>query len=413
LKPELERIEGAAQRPWGAQFSGGARASTGERLDALRQMGDGDAWPWYQAGAWAESGPLAAETRLLGDYFLEDDPDGLPPGQRRYGRADNAYLSVTFPLGNVTLGRLRRNWTVHGADGLMLSAAATAYPQLALEFAVGRFALRSLTGELDTVLGTKRYVAGHRFDYQAPNLVLSFGETILYATNNGLLLRFLNPMEFLFFDHDNAPPDGTQNLTLDWQIWWRPGPVTLSGELMLDDLDVIPGARDPEPTLYALRIGVEETSLLPGVDVAVEYQRVSAFVYRTPNVVDNYTYLQRGLGTNFSDFDRVTVLVDVHPPLPGLRLTPLVQILRQGEGDLRYAIPPMAEYLASRSIFLGTTERTIRLGVRGRYQPTRHIWLGFDIGRNFVTNAEHVQDRARAEFAGTASLGVTLDVPRR
>ena len=162
-----------------------------------------------------------------------------------------------------------------------------------------------------------------------------------------------------------------------------------------------------------MRIGVEETSLLPGVDVAVEYQRVSAFVYRTPNVVDNYTYLQRGLGTNFSDFDLVTVLVDVHPPLPGLRLTPLVQILRQGEGDLRYAIPPMAEYLASRSIFLGTTERTIRLGVRGRYQPTRHIWLGFDVGRNFVANSEHLQDRVRAEFAGTASLGVTLDVPRR
>jgi uncharacterized membrane protein YbhN (UPF0104 family) len=413
LRPELRRLAEGTDWSWGVQFAGGVRASTGERLVALRETGSGDAWPWYRAGGWAEAGPLAAETRLLGDLFLEDDPDGRPPGQRRYGRADNAYLSATFPLGNVTLGRLQRNWSVQHADGLLLSDVATAYPQLALELTVGRFALRSLTGELDTLEGLKRYVAGHRLDYQSSDLVLSFGETIVYATEHGVALRFLNPLEFLFFDHENAPNDLTMNLALNWQVWWRPGPVTVSGELMLDDLDVIPGERDPEPTLYALRLGVEETELVPQVDVAVEYQRVAAFVYRTPNSVDSYTFLERGLATNFSDYDLLTASVDVHPPFAGLRITPVVQVLRQGEGDFRDPVPPTAEYLASPSIFLGTRERTIRLALRGRYQPLRYVWVGFDVGRNFVDNADHVEGAERSEFAGTAALGVTFDLPRR
>ena len=88
-------------------------------------------------------------------------------------------------------------------------------------------------------------------------------------------------------------------------------------------------------------------------------------------------------------------------------------MLRQGEGDFRDPVPPMAEYLASPTIFLGTRERTVRLAVQGRYQPRRYVWFEFDFGQNFVRNAGHVEGQERDGVAATASLGLTFDLPWR
>jgi hypothetical protein len=351
---ELRRLEGeSGAASWGVLVAGGARASTSQRLDPMRPTGDEGIWPWYNVGAWGEAGPIAAEVRLLGSTYLEDDPDGVDPGQRRGGRTDHAYVSADFKVARLTLGRLKRNWMVFGRDGLLVSDVPTAYPQLALEFRLGRFALRSFTGELDTLGGLKRYLAGHRLDYQAGDFVVSFGESILYATRTGPQLRFLNPLEFLFFDHDNLPDDVTQNLVLEGQVWYRTGGVALFAEFMLDDIDVSPDADDAEPLLYGLTLGGRWTSAAPWLALGLDYQRVSAFVYRTQaGIVDQYSFLQRGLGENFSDYDRLSLSADLYPPVVGLWLTPVLQVQRQGEGDLRDPLPPRDVYLASPTIFL-------------------------------------------------------------
>jgi uncharacterized membrane protein YbhN (UPF0104 family) len=411
LSRELARLEGSETGHWGIDLSGGARASTSKRLQVLRPTGDEDIWPWYTAGGWIEGGPFAMETRLLADRYLLHDPDGDDPGQRRFGRADNAYLSLTVPLGSFSLGRVKRNWSMLGSDGLMLSDVATAYPQLSLELKVGRLAVRSVTGELETIDGRKRYLAGHRLDYEADNLVLSFGESILYAGTTGLSLRFLNPAEFLFFDHDNAPGDLTQNLMLDGQIWYRTGKWVFHFEGMLDDVDVIPGERDPEPLLYGFTLGARVSSIKPWVDIGVTYEQVAAFAYRTPNLVDNYDFLGRGLGHNYSDYDLLTLVLDLYPAMAGLRISPVIQHQRQGEGDFRDPVPPMAEYLASPALLIGTVEKTLRLGVRGRYQPYRHFWLGWDLGENFVRNARSVEDDNVTEFTAVIEIGGTVSLP--
>lgn len=409
LAPELERLQRPRDYRVGLEVTAGGRGSTSQRLDPLRPLGEEDAWPRFTAGGWLETGPLAVESRLAGDVFLTYDPDGIDPGQIRGGRTDNAYAAATFPFGGVALGRFKRNWSALGTRGLMVSDAATPYPQIAFEARVGRLALRSFTGELDTLGASKRYLAAHRVDYHAGDFVVSFGESFLYLPAQGqLALRYLNPLEFLFFDQGNRPDDITTNLMLDAQLWYRRGGAAFYLEWMLDDIDVIPGERDPEPLLYAFRLGSRVTSLAPWITLSLDYHRVAAFVYRTPNVLDRYSFLGRGLGENYSDFDRLTVSADLFPALRGLRLSPTLQLQRQGEGDFRAPIPPMPQYLASPTIFLGTTERTFRLALRGRYQPSRHVWLSWDVGQNLIRNAGHVGGVNRSTFSAVAEFGLTI-----
>jgi hypothetical protein len=365
-------------------------------------------------GVWAETGPISAEVRLLGDLYFGDDPDGLDPGQRRAGRSDQAYIAADFSLASFAIGRFTRNWFAVGTPGLLVSNAATPYPQLGLELRAGRFALRSFLGELETLDGRKRYLVAHRLDYQSPNLVLSLGESNLHAPESGgLSLRFLNPVEFLFFDHDNAPNDAVQNLMLDAQAWARVGRVVIYAEGLLDDIDVRPEGPAAEPPLYAFTLGVRLAPITSRLSVGAEYQQVSAWAYRTPNVVDQYSYLERGLGQNFSDYDRLSLSMDLFPPVAGLRLSPTFVLQRQGEGNFRDSVPPMEEYLGSPSLFLGVRERTLRLALAGRYQPLRFAWLGWDVGQNFIRNRDHGPGRDESTFEAAGELGIRVDFPRR
>ncbi len=88
---------------WGAAIDGGASASTSQRLDPVRPLGDEGAWPYWRGGAWVEAGPVVAEARLFGDMYFNDDPDGVDPGQRRAGRTDHAYVSADFKVVSLQL----------------------------------------------------------------------------------------------------------------------------------------------------------------------------------------------------------------------------------------------------------------------------------------------------------------------
>ena len=419
FRAEIDRIAGREARGWGLRFTAGARASTSQRLDVLRPVGNEGIWPRYSAAVWVESGHLALETRVLGDLYLNDDPDGLSLGQGLGGRSDNAYLSLQLPHSAVTIGRLQRNWSALGTRGLMVSADPPAYSQLALELSLGRFTLTAFTGELDTVVGQKRYLAAQRVDYTTDHFGLSLGQAILYASvTGGPQLRFLNPVELFFFEHTNEPKDVVPNLLLETQVWYQTNDFVVHAEGVLDDVDFDPeDPLNPDnpvrfPARYAFAMGIRLLGLSDRVELTLDYERVSAFAYRTIGAAtDRYTFLDRGLGPNFVDYDRVSVRSDIFTPLAGLRLTPALSVQRQGEGDLREPIP--AVWRGEPPFFLGIKETTYRLGLQGRYQPNRHYWIAWDIGANFVTDALHVRGADRTEFTGTLSAGVSLDLPLR
>jgi len=399
----------------GGSASGGVRASSSRRLDPARPLGDEGAWPRAQAGGWFEAGPMAGDFRLLAERYYLDDPDGLDPRQRRGARTDFAYVAADFPVGSLELGRLARNWSRADVHGLMVSDVAMPYPQLGLEIRAWRFVLRAFTGELEILDGRTRYVAGHRIDYESPDLVLSFGEVNVYApTGGGFSLRWLNPLESFFFEGDNEPLDATNNLMLDLQVWARAGRLTVHAEGALDDIDVSPAdGVDRAPIRYALRLGARWVPPRSRLSVAGGYEQVSSFAYRTANRVDDYSFLGRGLGENYADFDRASLGVEYGPPLPGLVVSGAAVLLRQGEGDFRRPFGDYTAFRLSPSLFLGVREDTYRLAFAGRYQPVRFAWLAWDVGYNWVRNRAHVQDANENLFSAAAELGVRVDFPIR
>jgi hypothetical protein len=285
---------------------------------------------------------------------------------------------------------------------------------------VGRFSLHSLLGELDSLgpvdtLGVhKRYLASHRVDLTWPSLNLYFGESILFASEEpGLSLRHLNPVEIFYFESDAEPKDLIQNLMMNLGVSWRRGNFEFYGEGLLDDVDVNPpeGA-EREPTSYAFRVGGRGVMPSGGHAVSLEYSQVSAWAYRTPNEVDRYSYLGRGLGENYSDFDLVSLWADVLLPWPGLRLSPTVEYQRQGEGSFRDPIGDYTAYLESPNLFLGTRETTTRFALRGRYQPRTELWLAWDLGANVVRDRNHVAGAEETLFSGMMEVGFRFHLLR-
>ncbi|MBI2403993.1 MAG: hypothetical protein HYV20_14900, partial [Gemmatimonadetes bacterium] len=280
----------------------------------------------------------------------------------------------------------------------------------------------------------------------------SLGEATVYV-HPTLLLRFLNPFELLVIDQNDLPP---QNLMLNAQVRLRRGGVVLLADALLDDIDLNPTTPQAEPPQYGFTVGVRyagrsalESAVgrargstgpaprqgavpndpahraprtsdpapraprtLPSwIEFGAEYQQVGAWTYRTPNFTDRYSYFNRGLGANYSDYDRLTVWADLYPPIPGLRLSPVALLQRQGEGNFRDSIPG-GYYWGRPALFWGVKETTLRVGVRGRYQPIRELWIGWDLGPDFTRNRGHVTGLNRTSFEAVAEIGARLELPR-
>lgn len=397
----------------GADLVAGARGANQDRFDPLRPVGDGAVWPNGEVGVWLEAGPAVAVSRVRSDAWFPDDPDGEDVGRRLEARSQEAYVALQLPVVSFTVGRLARNWGPPGAPGLMISPEPATYAQLGFDLEAGPIRWHSLLAELDTLGPARRWLAAHRVDLRpSPDFALSFGESILQAGPGvGLSPRFLNPLSFFFFDHDNQPNDFVMNLMLDFQVWFRKPGFVLYAEGLIDDIDVNPpeGAESTEPSQYALRAGLRLPGLSRGLDLSLSYTLASAFVYRTLRNIDDYRFLGRGLGDNFADFDRVEARLDLHTGTAGLTLSPILALQREGEGDIRAPIDlTRAEWRRQPSLFLGTKEKTFRAGLAGRLQPGRALWLTWDLGVNFVSDADHVEGRDETEFAGVGELTLRL-----
>jgi len=119
------------------------------------------------------------------------------------------------------------------------------------------------------------------------------------------------------------------------------------------------------------------------------------------------------LGENFADYDQWSITADVFPPVAGLTLTPAFVALRQGEGDFRIPMPNDSVFRLSPNLLLGVAERTYRFGLLGRYQPMRHLWVSWDIGRNLVRDADHVPGNSRSEVVAIGEMGLCFDFAAR
>lgn len=431
LTRELEILETRATRGQdvGLQFVLGATAADSRRRDPLvphRATEDESiadrAWGLYSAAFWLESHNVALESRLAKDLWTRGkgnhgDPDGTDPGGfRELGRTDNAYVTAAFRWGDIWLGRFRRNWGPMGQSGTMISDNATSFPQVGLDFGRGKFSFRFMAGELEPIADRDRRIVANRIDYGTENLRISLGEAVLYS-GEGSLLRLMNPVEALFFDHNSnntVPSKITGNLMFNAMFWARVGHATFYGEGAIDDFDLNPRIgkedRPVEATSYQASLGARYYGLREDLVFGFDYRRVSAWSYRSGPEADQWMYLDRGLGDRWSDYDRLTVRLDVFPSVPGMRLSPILQYQRAGEGDYRVPFPSRDEQLTLPGIFHGVMETTKRVGIQGRLQPRREVFIEWDAGHSFISNAGHVDGASEHRFSFELRFAATLEV---
>jgi hypothetical protein len=429
LAAEIGRLsqsedEAAGQRI-GLQFILGATGSDSRRRDPLMPFRTSEdegledrAWWSLAGGLWLETHNIAAETRLFKDNWFREahgDPDGLnPKGYKFLGRTDNAYLTLAYPWGDVWIGRLKRNWGPIGQTGLMISDNPTSYPQLGLDLGRGKLSFRFMIGELRPVNERERFVVANRLDYRHDDFWISVGEAVVYS-GEGSMLRLLNPVEFLFVDaHANINRnDISGNVMLNAMFWARLGEGTVYGEFALDDFDLNPRTgkadRAAEATSYQLSLGGRYLAVSDRLELGFDYRRVSALSYRSEPVSELWTELARGLADPWSDYDRLTLRGDVFPSVSGLRISPVLQFQRKGEGDYRIPFPPRDVQLRIPGLFLGVMETTKRVALQGRYQPRRELFLDWDLGRSFISNAGNVDGESEGRFSFSLRFGLTLE----
>jgi hypothetical protein len=430
LGPELVRLAGpeeeAEGQRVGVQFLLGATGGDSRRRDPLIPYRTTDdegltdrAWWSWAGGLWLETHNVAAETRLFKENWFREvhgDPDGQNPGGYKFfGRTDNAYLTLAYPWGNIWIGRFKRNWGPVGQTGLMISDNATSYPQLGLDLGRGKLSFQFMVGELRPVNERQRYIVTNRLDYRHNDFWISVGEAVVYS-GEGSMLRLLNPLELLFFDaHANMKrSDISGNVMLNAMFWTRLGEATVYGEFALDDFDLNPrtGAADraAEATSYQLSLGGRYLAVSDRLEFGFDYRRVSALSYRTDLESELWQELDRGLADPWSDYDRLTLRADVFPSVSGLRISPVLQVQRKGEGDHRIPFPSRDEQLSIPGFFLGVMETTKRVALQGRYQPRAEFFLDWDVGRSFISNAGHVQGESEGRFSFSLRFGLTLEL---
>ena len=429
LAPELSRLresedEAAGQRV-GLQFLLGATASDSRRRDPLMPYRTPDneglsdrAWWSWAGGLWIETHNVAAETRLFYDTWFKNvhgDPDGRNPGgYKQLGRTDNAYLTLAYPWGNIWVGRFKRNWGPIGQTGMMIGTNPTSYPQIGLDLGRGSLTFRFMAGELLSVNGRQRYIVGNRLDYRRGNFWVSVGESALYSGESAVL-RLFNPLEFIFSDISSTydPEDISGNLMLNAMFWTRLGQGTLYGEFVLDDFDLNPRTGNVDrpvfPTVYHMSLGGRYLGVSDRLELGFDYRRVSAWSYRPTSDRPGLVWMQldRGLGDPWSDYDRLTLRADLYPSVGGLRISPVLQFQRKGEGD--YRLPFQERRPDIPGIFIGVKETTRRVAVQGRYQPRREVFLEWDLGRSFISNAGHMEGASEGRFSFLLRFGLTLE----
>ena len=438
LASEFERPDRPRRRPRprqdgrtiaGGELEAGARITNNDRLDPIRYLDAEDAslhvadqnvHPIASGRLFLEHGPVFAQVGLRFDTYYRDDPDGLDAANRLIVRNEDSYAGFGSPYVSIYLGRFRRHWAPAKDDALLLSSNAVDFDHVGLRIGGRRLALRSILGELDSMTedgrytgaagadsvagSVRRFLAAHRFDWRpSRSFSLSIMESTLYSSStSGISLKFLNPLNLHAFAVDGRPKNDENNGLLAGMLWLQHRRVTLQGQLLLDDIDLM--GQTGEPASVALS-GSLTYAKWPAVDLGGSLTAVSARAYNTHQPEGRYIYLLRGLGTQFSDFVRMAGFATFYQRFGGVdaALTPRVDVLWQGERDIREPYPTSDENVDF--ILTGETARLVRPALATRLQGNRHWWMEIDAGVLF-TDAPDQSTRFTFVAAFTARLDV-------
>ena len=400
-----------------AQAQVGSWAVTHEHRDLLRPSGGESLFPFAEIGLAAEFPYVAAAIRLRYDQWFLNDPQ-FPGGEvvEHHGgpadfeyaiRNEEGYLEVQLPHVRFLAGRLYRNWGPLGSDGLLISDYPYSYDQVGYWLGVDCLNVQGFIAQLDEFPnGVKRWLSAHRL-YWRPraNLALAVMEGVVYGgVDRGLDFRLANPISVWLvagYGKDFEEGSNSNNNLTELSAWWRPfGGTVTHLSLLIDDF---PGGGTP--LMLAGSVGLRFPRIAPRLGLDLEYTQVDALTYRSALPEQVYSMRNLGLGRDISDDDLLTARLD-WAPYASLLLSPVVQLLRRGEGDLR---DPWPEDVTEGGpiLFIGEVETTLRLAARGEWLPSRTVSVEWDVGPNFVWDAGHMEGADRSYLVGRlwVSLG--------
>lgn len=389
-------------------FVGGLAASDAGRW-ALRPAPDTSSgfFPLAGINASLRFPHVAIVTSPRIDNRLRSDPDYRGKKDRFIaGRNPEAYVRAAWPLAEVFVGQIDRNWGPEGIESLVLSPSPYTYDHFFVRLGPPRLRLEMLATQLDTrfnIDGTderKRYLSLHRLVMQPTSrLTFSLFEAALYADSR--LERsfepwYLNPANlFLLAQYDGVE---TSNALLGADVVHRGDRVTLAAQAYLDDFQVDDSvASDREPPGYGFTLTAGGPALSGRATWHALYTRVTNLAYRTPASEETYVLREVGIGRNWADYDQATLRLS-YLALPRLLWGAELSWLRQGEGDPRAPYPPESLFAVTPTIFSGTVERTVRLSGSAEWWPSIGVRLGGELGVNLLNNAGHVAGASRTRW---------------
>ena len=412
----------------GGSFELGAFVTNNDRLDPLRYTDRGESlltadlirfFPYAHYAFFFEKNRLFAQVGVRHDVFYRNDPDGIRAERRFLARNENSYIGYNGRWLSLYVGRYSNHWGIHGASSVLVSANPRCYDHINLRFGNARISLRSVLGELDSVTadgrftGTagadsvrsseRRFLSAHRFDWRpSRSISVTLMEATVYSgAGSSLSLKYLNPLLVHAFAVDNKPKNDENNGFLAAMIWSQFGKMTLQGQLMADDFEILKESGE-SPSL-AFSGSAYFGALIPSIDLGLEFEAVSARAYNTHQSEGRYLYLRRGLATQFNDYIQTTLSADIYCDTfaPGLMMSPYLSLLRQGEQDIRNPLPGHNVGF----VLDGTIERTTRLAVRFYFQNDTRWWAGLNLGMNIVENKNGIEDLSETRFVGLLQFG--------
>jgi hypothetical protein len=394
-----------------ARFSGDlyATAQTSGRRELMLADGQNNVDPGATIKMVIAGGPIAGSIRGLIDNRLKRDPEFLGRKDRKIdGRIEDGYVSGQWKYGELTLGRVARNWGPPMLQGMQLGDYAYTYDQLYGKVGSRAIHISTVLARLDddslpSGARIARYLSVHRLSLRHASWEVGATESFLYTgVGRGFEPALSNPFNIYALSWRNERADG--NLAMGLDGMWRTRRLgNLSWQIFLDDLQIDKcDTICHEPSSYGLTLRAEGLPLRGDHRGFASYTRVTNLAYRTPNPSEKYAIFNVGLGRPFSDYDEARIGAD----LALVRRTSMrlyAAYRRQGEGDYRKPFPAVSAYATTPSIFSGIVMKVARVGLSAG-TSFRSFEGSADVGFNHATNADHVLGRSSSAFEGRVRM---------
>lgn len=407
-------MDTVATRTFRARFTGDAYATaqSSGRRELMVADSASDVKPGVSLRMVLAGGPVVGAVRVLLDNRLNVDPEFAGRKDRKVAaRNEDGYVSGQWKYGELSFGRVGRNWGPPALYGLMLGNYAYTYDHLYGRIGTDKVNWSTVVTRLEDSVppsgpAIERYFSIHRIAIRVKNWELAGSESYLYAgPGRSFEPSLVNPLNIYGLSWRNERQEGNLGLGLETAL--RTDRIgNFSGQIFIDDLQ-LDRSCDPackQPSSYAFSLSADGLPLGGDQRWFASYARVSNLAYRNKNPSEHYTSFAISLGQSGSDYDEFRAGVDL-ALVPRAPLKVYVAHRRQGEGNYNIPYPQPVDYATTPGIFDGVVMGVTRLGVSGvgRFGD---IELGGDLGFNHNTNDGHQSGASRTSFEGRLKVAI-------